>query len=432
LFGARLYAIVLPQTQHLLEPAKAGSFEGRVNRDVQMNNAFFRRVVAQLVVAATLLVFTSIGSAQYTNGIYAEFNTSLGSYTCALYYAQSPKAVANFIGLATGQRAWLDLPSGVVKTNPFYNGTIFHRVIAGFMIQGGSPNGVGTDGPAYSFVDEFTNTLRFDSFGVLAMANSGPDSNGSQYFVTVSPQPGLNDVHTIFGKLYGGSNVVYAINHATTDGNDKPLTNVVVQSVNIRRIGTAANAFDISTNGLPLVTNLNLKIARAGANVSLTFSNRLYADNRLYSSSNLSSWTANQLGIETVAPVSNTNLESAGAPAQFFRAAQIQYPSSTLAPKNMLNRTLTLSFNAGVGTIVIAFDSSGGGAYTYSGGSPGTVTSYTWLQQPYNGKLWPIYYSGLVPMTLALNYTNTTSGTFTGTAYSGTPFDVSGSFSHSP
>ncbi|MEI9863737.1 MAG: peptidylprolyl isomerase [Limisphaerales bacterium] len=162
-----------------------------------MNHTFFRRTILQGVWATILLMFAVKGSAQYTNGIYAEFNTSMGNYTCALYYAESPKAVGSFIGLATGQRAWLDLPSGIVKTNPFYNGIIFHRVITNFVIQAGSPNGLGTDGPGYAFVDEITNTLRFDSFGVLAMANSGPDSNGSQFFVTTSPQPSLNNGYTV-------------------------------------------------------------------------------------------------------------------------------------------------------------------------------------------------------------------------------------------
>jgi len=403
-----------------------------------MNNACFRRVAAQLVLAAVFLVFTFRVSAQYTNGIYAEFNTSMGSYTCALYYAHAPKAVANFIGLATGQRAWLDLPAGVVKTNPFYNGTTFHRVIAGFMNQGGSPNGLGTDGPGYSFVDEFTNTLRFDSFGVLAMANSGPDSNGSQYFVTVSPQPGLNDVHTIFGRLYGGSNVVYAINHVSTGVNDKPLTNVVINSVNISRRGAAATAFDIAAQSLPLVTNLNLKIARSGANVSLTFSNKLYADNRLYASGNLFNWTANQLGIETVAPVSNTNLQSAMAPAQFFRLAQVQYAALTYAPKNVFGRTITTVFTNGVsGTNVMVFDSAGGGTFSYNG-SPGTITGYTWIQAPYNGKLFPIGFSSIIPvLTLAMNYDTATLGSFTGTAYPYYPLSIgaygfSGTFTSSP
>src|SRR4030095_14635106 len=118
-------------------------------------------------------------SALGQNGIFADFTTSMGSFTCRLEYATSPKAVANFIGLATGPRPWLDLPTGVARTNAFYNGLLFHRVVAGFIIQAGSPNGQGTDGPGYAFPDEFSPTLRFSGPGVLAIANSGTNSNGS-------------------------------------------------------------------------------------------------------------------------------------------------------------------------------------------------------------------------------------------------------------
>lgn len=401
---------------------------------MQLKMAFLRRVARAAALVVSFFICGSVGFAQYTNGIYAEFDTSMGSYTCRLEYAIAPKAVANFIGLATGQRSWLDLPSGAVKTNPFYNGTTFHRVIAGFMNQGGSPNGQGTDGSGYSFVDEFNPGLRHDAFGVLSLANSGPDSNDSQYFITVEPTPWLNDVHTILGRLYGGSNVVYAINHIATDANDKPLTNVVINRINIRRIGTAANAFDINTNGLPVVTNLNLKIAKLGTNVSFTFSNRLYADNRLYSSSNLTSWTGTQLGIETAAPVTNSITQSGSAPRQFFHGAQIQYPSSLFVPPNVLGRAVTLNFTGGNGTVVVSFDNAGGGSYTWTLGSPGVVQSYNWIQDPYRGRLWPIYFSGIIPMVLHLDYDSPTAGNFKGTAYPsvGNPFAVSGTFTSSP
>lgn len=392
-----------------------------------MNNPIFRRTAISSALVAIHLLVGFHSRAQYagTNGIFAEFNTSMGSYTCRLEYALAPMACANFIGLATGQRSWLDLPSGVVKTNPFYAGTTFHRVIAGFMNQGGSRNGQGTDGPGYSFVDEFSPSLRHDGFGVLSMANSGPDSNGSQYFITVSAQPQLNDVHTVFGKLYGGSNVVYAINHVATDANDKPLASVVVNNVTIQRIGAPAAAFDINAQGLPLVTNLNIKIAKVGANVSLTFSNRLYADNRLYASSNLTSWTGAELGIEIAAPVSNSITRSASAASQFFRMVQMQYPSSTLAPKALLSRTLTLNFNGGWGTITITFNSTGGGSYTDSLGPPGTVTSYVWAQQPYRGYPSPINFSGLAPMYLRLDFTGSSAGAISGQWYGSS---MSGSF----
>src|SRR5437867_7429312 len=216
------------------------------------------------------------------NGIYADFTTSMGSFTCRLEYAIAPKAVANFIGLAAGQRPWLDLPLGLARTNAFYNGLLFHRVVAGFVIQAGSPNGQGTDGPGYAFPDEISPSLRFTNTGILAMANSGTNSNGSQFFITVTNRPDLNDRYTIFGELAGGTNVVIAISQVATNANSKPLTNVFIQNVGIRRVGTAAQAFDINAQNLPLVTNLPLAIANGTGQVSLTFSNRLYADNRLY------------------------------------------------------------------------------------------------------------------------------------------------------
>ena len=396
--------------------------------------------MAQLILVLTWTGFASRGFGQYTNGIYAEFNTSMGSYTCALYYAQAPKAVANFIGLASGQRAWLDLPAGLARTNPFYNGLTFHRVVTNFVIQAGSPNGLGTDGPGYAFVDEITNVLQFDKFGVLAMANSGPDSNGSQFFVLATNSwPSLNNGYTIFGQLFGGSNVVAAINGVATDANGKPLTNVYLNSINIRRVGTAANAFDINAQGLPLVTNLNLSIALAGTNASLIFSNRLYADNRLYASSNLVNWTAGQLGIETALPVSNTNLQNLLAPAQFFRSAQIQYAGTTRAPKLWSGKTLTLFYTSGLNaTNILVFNATGGGTYTYTTNAPGTILGYNWFQVPYNGRMLPIGFSGLADQAFNMHFTTTTAGTFSGGVYPfGYPntlwaFGISGTFTNSP
>ena len=206
-----------------------------MNRDSQMNNAFLRRTLAASVLSATFSIFVSIASAQYTNGLYAEFNTSMGSYTCALYYAQSPKAVANFIGLATGQRAWLSLPTGAVKTNPFYAGTTFHRVIAGFMIQGGCPQGTGTGGPGYKFDDEFHGELSFDRPYLLAMANSGPNTNGSQFFITAAPTTWLNRKHSIFGEVKdeASQKVVDAIETAKTGAGDRPAEAIKINSVTI-------------------------------------------------------------------------------------------------------------------------------------------------------------------------------------------------------
>ncbi len=397
---------------------------------------------AKLAVAlAILLGLQSTSRAQYTNGLYAEFNTSMGSFTCRLEYALAPKACANFIGLATGQRYWVDAANGRIKTNLFYNGLIFHRVITNFMNQAGSPNGQGTDGPGYAFEDEFTPSLRHDGFGVLSSANSGPDSNGAQFFITVTNTSWLDNVHTVFGRLYGGSNVVYAINRVPTVAS-KPLTDVVIQSVNIRRVGTSAMAFDINAQGLPVVTNLNTKIGRAGTNISLTFSNRLNVDNRIFTSSDLASWTHGELGVETAVPVTNTIYAPANATRQFYQLAQVLYPNTLFPPRKVFGRTVTVVFTqGGSGTLVINFNSTGGGNYTING-SPGSVLSYTWRQEPFNGRLWPISFVGAFDydMTLLLNFTNATSGAMTGTVYS-PPFNypndpfafpVAGTFTISP
>src|ERR1035438_5736822 len=295
----------------------------------------FRRMVARWAIPGVLGFSTLIAVGQ-TNGIFADFATSMGNFTCQLDYTNAPRTAANFIGLATGQRAWLDLPTGRARTNAFYNGLTFHRVIAGFMNPAGSPNGLGNDGPGYAFMDEFSPKLVFDSFGVLAMANDGPNSDAAQFFITVTPFTAGNNVYTIFGRLTSGSNVVYAINQVATDANAKPLTNVVMQQVSIRRVGAAAQAFDLSAQGLPVVANLPLRIATTASQAILSFTNLQYSNNRLYSATNLAGpWTSDALGIEITAPVSNSVQRAKDAPQCFYSMAQIQYASSTFAPKTM-------------------------------------------------------------------------------------------------
>jgi peptidyl-prolyl cis-trans isomerase A (cyclophilin A) len=391
-----------------------------------------------LRVGIGLAALLACGSARaQTDGIFADFTTSLGNFTCALDYTNAPRTVANFIGLATGQRAWLDLVSGRVRTNAFYDGLTFHRVIAGFMNQGGSPNGQGSDGPGYAFKDEFTPSLTFSNSWILAMANSGPDSNGSQFFVTVGPQTHLNNKHSIFGRVTSGTNVVNTINHvATSPSNDKPLTNVVIQTVTIRRVGTAAQAFNINSQSLPAVVNPGARFSLTSSNVTLQFTNRLYADNRFYSTTNLNSWTGELLGIETDSSFSNAVTRSRTAPQGFYSLAQVQYPSSTYAPKTLTNRTLALTLtNGGSGTITIKFNGAAGGTYTY-GLNNGTVDGYYWTQEPYRGRL-VIGLSGYPVLNLLCNFKLATNGFFSGSALPNYPsslgsFPVGGTFTNSP
>ncbi len=166
-------------------------------------------------------------------------DTSMGRMTCKLFDKQAPVTVANFIGLAEGTKTWTDPVSHEKMTNkPLYNGTTFHRVIPGFMIQGGDPTATGTGDPGYMFADEFDPNLNFDVPGRMAMANSGPATNGSQFFITDAPTPHLNQKHTIFGQCDEPSrSVVSAIANVQRDPDDKPLQPVTLNKVTVVRDG---------------------------------------------------------------------------------------------------------------------------------------------------------------------------------------------------
>jgi peptidyl-prolyl cis-trans isomerase A (cyclophilin A) len=166
----------------------------------------------------------------------AHFDTSMGKFTAELYADKTPKTVANFVGLAEGSKEWThpgtkDKKKGV----PYYDGIVFHRVIEGFMIQGGDPLGKGYGGPGYNFEDEFHPSLRHDALGILSMANAGPNTNGSQFFITLGPTPHLDRRHSVFGKVSEGLDVVKAIGAAKTDAQDKPLTPIVMNKVTIEQ-----------------------------------------------------------------------------------------------------------------------------------------------------------------------------------------------------
>jgi peptidyl-prolyl cis-trans isomerase A (cyclophilin A) len=172
-------------------------------------------------------------------GPTAVFDTSMGRITCKLFAKEAPLAVANFIGLAEGTKDWIDFATKEkMHGKPFYNGTTFHRVIPTFMIQGGDPTASGMGDPGYQFADEFDPNLNFDVPGRLAMANSGPNSNGSQFFITEAPQPRLDQHYSIFGQCDdAGVQVVKAIARVQRDDQDKPLTPVVLIKVSIVQPG---------------------------------------------------------------------------------------------------------------------------------------------------------------------------------------------------
>jgi peptidyl-prolyl cis-trans isomerase A (cyclophilin A) len=170
-----------------------------------------------------------------TNTLTATLRTNQGTVQVRLFPDQAPKTVRNFVELAEGSREWTDPRTRQPTEGRLYDGTVFHRVIPRFMIQGGDPLGTGTGGPGYKFGDEIHPDLRFDRPYLLAMANAGPGTNGSQFFITVVPTPHLNGRHTIFGEVVDGQEVVDRISQTQTDRNDRPVQDVVLESVSIER-----------------------------------------------------------------------------------------------------------------------------------------------------------------------------------------------------
>ena len=168
-------------------------------------------------------------------GVYAEFSTTAGNFKVRLYDQEAPRTVENFVGLAEGTKEWSDPRTNQKVKTPYYDGVIFHRVIDGFMIQGGDPLGQGIGGPGYTFADEIQPALRHSKAGILSMANRGPNTNGGQFFITLAPTPHLDDRHSVFGEVVEGMDVVRAIGSTPIGDRDRPLKDIVIQSIKIDR-----------------------------------------------------------------------------------------------------------------------------------------------------------------------------------------------------
>jgi peptidyl-prolyl cis-trans isomerase A (cyclophilin A) len=214
---------------------------------MKLKHSLLILTVTACAAGAALVVFAQLPDAPQAtaeartvpNGPFVVMDTSMGRITCQFYQKQAPHAVANFIGLAEGTKDWMDPTTRKLQHNKrYYDGTTFHRVIPNFMIQGGDPTGTGMGDPGYKFDDEFNPGLNFDRPGRLAMANSGPNTNGSQFFITEVAYPSLSQHYTLFGQCDDASvAVVKTITHVQRDRNDKPLTPVVLKKVTIVRTG---------------------------------------------------------------------------------------------------------------------------------------------------------------------------------------------------
>ncbi len=367
--------------------------------------------------------------------IYADFKTTLGDFTTELDYTNSPRTVANFITLAEGTRNWLNSANGVVKINkPYYNGITFHRVIAGFMNQAGSQNGLGTDGPGYTFPDEVANGLTFNSPYQIAMANSGPNTNGSQFFITVGTPAHLNGIHTIFGNVTSGTNIVDVINAVATS-NNKPLVPVIINSVTIRRTGAPANAFNEFAQLLPTVEGIKTTITFPSNTASITYNQPPRTSLNVFSSEDMTTWTKiNSRYLGNTNTTSNLFDTKISAPRQFFFTSLTTWPADTIAPDTYYGKKLTAITNAG--TIVLDLNPEGNtpiGTLTINNGTSNTVTEIRHENTQGYGSQILVISNGIVPIRFTLGYDTPSSGRLTGTAFtSPTPTPLTGNFTIEP
>jgi cyclophilin family peptidyl-prolyl cis-trans isomerase len=297
----------------------------------------------QLLTAMILVATLSAARAQ--DGIYADFTTSMGAFSIKLEFVKTPRTVANFVSLAEGSRPWVDSLNGAVKTGPYYEGVIFHRVIDGFMSQSGSRNGQGTDGPGYRFRDEIAPDLPHNRH-VISMANSGVNTNGSQFFITDDATQHLDGLHTVFGSVVSGGVVVDAINAVPTGPNNRPLTPVVIQSVQIRRVGTAAQAFNVMAWDLPVVSGLpgTLEVTQGGPVHYDIQPDPNRTVTQAHVSLDLQEWSPFFFRRESGANVNLAQLDfgEADVPRAFFQVSQARYYDAL--PTSSAGKVLDVSF----------------------------------------------------------------------------------------
>ena len=345
--------------------------------------------------------------------IYADFTvssgcSSLGTFRVLLEHEKAPRTCANFIGLASGKRPWIDVTNGAVRTDtPYYDGLTFHRLIHSFVIQGGSPNVQGNDGPGYTILDEYHPDLRHSSDYVLSMAKSAfPNTGGSQFFITLRDTPELDDKHSVFGRVIDGTAIIDGFKNpanfptdrsVNTDPtadpdlfNDKPFTPIVIDSVVIS--GPSYAGFDLNNSALrlPHVSGTDLSITRNAAASSMTaiFDRKSKTEYFTYGSPNLSAWSP--LGIVLSMDDGNAfqlNVESRTEPSYFLRTAPVDYGQIPDAPPdlNSSGKTLRIIFAPG-DFLEISPDGTGGGTWVDTDNRSGTLTQTSWTDSaPANG-----------------------------------------------
>lgn len=328
-----------------------------------------------------LLLFLLFPAALHAQ-IYADFTVSsggspLGTFRVLLDHEKAPRTCANFIGLASGKRPWIDVTNGAVRTNtPYYDGLTFHRLIHNFVIQGGSPNGQGTDGPGYTILDEYHPDLRHSSDYVLSMAKSNfPNTGGSQFFITLAATPSLNDKHSVFGRVIDGTEIIDGFKNPElfpTGGGDKPVTPIIMDSVVIS--GPSYAGFDLTAASLRLPHVFDTPYTAERDAVAKTFGIRFKlsakANHFILASTDLESWTSPQ-HLLSVAEATDfkftfTNVE---VPRAFLRLTTTSYGETPIAPQSLGGIRIHQS---SVHHIDLTFNGSAG-TWTGSDGGSGTL-----------------------------------------------------------
>lgn len=341
---------------------------------------------------------------------------------------------ANFIALAEGSRPWMDVLSGQVRTDPFYDGLIWHRVVAGFVIQTGSRAGDGSGGAGYTFIDQFHPSLDHSATGTLSMANTGYGSNGSQIFITLAPQPDLDDHHSVFGEVISGLDVVLAIGAVPVGINDKPLTNVVIHQATILRCGIDAEAFDVDAYGLPDVVPVEAGLVRNGSDLELVLSRNQFSDYYLYQSPDFSTWSGERIGLYfEPPPTGNVNITGTTllSDMRVYTVPGADYPPPLNTPPG--NASAVFVFTVpGAGATTNVYDAVGAGTYSSDFLGSGIILSSTWLRDPYRGRHYINYLSPTYDWDASLVYHTPTSGVFNATVFASPKrFKTNGSFSSS-
>ncbi len=346
-------------------------------------------------VLAAFLLAAPVARAQ----IFADFTVShgenpLGTFRVLLAHEEAPRTCANFIGLATGRRAWLDTRTGRVQSGtPYYDGLTFHRLIHNFMIQGGDPQGTGRGGPGYGFQDEFHPDLRHNGRYVLSMANSGVNTNGSQFFITLEAASTLDDKHSVFGEVINdathpnGKAIIDGFTDATnfpTGPNDVPDSPIVMESVVISGPGLAGFDIDNPALLLPTVNEVKTKVRYDpdGDTYAITWDRKFQTEYLPALSFDLNSWvfTTSPYLLSLDAQTDYTYTINGITGDKFFsRVAGVDYSLTPNAPTDLVanGKVMTVTVETGE-TIALAFDGAGTGTWTASDGGSGTLGSVVW------------------------------------------------------